>query len=206
MLGYTPPGPEADTPLDQRPDTPPTPRTRGRSPPPRCNAERYGRQAGGTHPTVMNTCSQLHSTLEASTDPNFGKVCTKMKTALNCFFPPQSLILFLKGSIDVQIVMQWAARWYNYVQTGGSNNLEPPCFLSFLLQYWFSMYNSPRDDLCWFGVFQLSEIIVCDAPASFESFITFPIGENSKETSLWLFAMCSFLNHLITVTGNNDTI
>ena len=60
MLGYTPPGPEAGTP--PRPGTPPPEQTPGADTPPGAgtpsavHAGRYGQQAGGTHPTGMQSC------------------------------------------------------------------------------------------------------------------------------------------------------
>ena len=56
-----PPGPEADTPHDQR-QTPPhdqrqtTPGPEADPPPFAVYAGRYGQQAGGTHPTGMQSC------------------------------------------------------------------------------------------------------------------------------------------------------
>ena len=50
---------------------------------------------------------------------------------------------------------------------------------------------------------------MCVAPASFESFITFPIGiflKIVKKHHCDYLQCVSFLNHLFTVTGNNDII
>ena len=75
------PRPEADTPPDQRQVHPPwdqrqvSPRTRDRyQPPPQgrthprsaVHAGRYRQQAGGTHPTGMQSCTNCYSTLDFS--------------------------------------------------------------------------------------------------------------------------------------------
>ena len=57
MLGYTPPGPEAGTPPPE-PGTPlntPPPSPQDQAPPSAVHVGRYGQQAGGTHPTGMQS-------------------------------------------------------------------------------------------------------------------------------------------------------